>query len=134
VYAIEAIPELATTARLRLAREGYQNVHVKLGDGSLGWREYAPYDAIVVTTIGPRIPPALVEQLFEGGVLVMAVGPARGRQVLVRGVKKGFKLHAKEAGEVRPAAKPAPAERRRSGDDVRDERRPRTEDDSRSGR
>lgn len=129
VYAVEVIPELATNARLRLTREGYRNVHVKLGDGALGWREYGPYDAVMVTTIGPRVPPALVEQLTEGGVLVMAVGPPRGQQMLIRGVKKGFKLHAKEAGEVRPATTSG----RRDGQ-VKDDRRSRPPDDSRSGR
>jgi protein-L-isoaspartate(D-aspartate) O-methyltransferase len=104
VFSVGVIPELATTARLRLTRSGYQNVHVKLGDAALGWREYAPYDAVVVTTVGARVPPAVIEQLVEGGVLVMAVGPPRGRQVLLRGVKTGFKLHAKEVAELRPEA------------------------------
>ena len=115
VFSVGVIPELATTERLRLTREGYQNIHVKLGDGELGWREYAPYDAIVVTSIGPRVPPALIEQLVEGGVLVMVVGAPRGRQVLIRGVKKGFKLHAKEVAELRAA----PNNGQREGDDRR---------------
>lgn len=114
VFSVGVIPELATMTRLRLTREGYQNVHVKLGDGALGWREYAPYDAIVVTSIRPRVPSALIEQLVEGGVLVMPVGPPRGRQVLIRGIKKGFKLHAKEVGELRPSDGG-----RRQGDDDR---------------
>jgi protein-L-isoaspartate O-methyltransferase len=55
------------------------------------------------------VPPALIEQLVEGGVLVMPVGPPRGRQILLRGVKKGFKLHAKEVGDLRPeSTRPAP--------------------------
>ena len=115
VFSVGVIPELATTARLRVTREGYQNVHVKLGDDALGWREYAPYDAIVVTSIGARVPPALIEQLVEGGVLVMPVGPPRGRQVLVRGVRKGFKLHAKEVGELRAVSHTG----RREGDERR---------------
>ncbi len=145
VYSVEAIPELATTARLRLTREGYRNVHVKLGDAALGWREYAPFDAILVTTVGPRVPQALVDQLVEGGVLVMAMGPPRGRQVLVRGVKKGFKLHAREMGELRPATK-SPRDdgsgrartpsggRREPAGDVREGRPPRDADDSRNDR
>jgi len=114
VFSVGVIPESAATARLRLAREGYQNVHVKVGDGSLGWREYGPYDAVIVTSIGPRVPPALIEQLVEGGVLVMPVGPPRGRQVLLRGVKKGFKLRAKEVAELQPgggSAAPRPPAR-----------------------
>ena len=137
VFSVGVIPELATTARLRLTNEGYQNVHVKLGDGALGWREYAPFDAVVVTTIGARVPTALIEQLVEGGVLVMVVGPPRGRQVLIRGVKQGFKLHAKEVAELRAPSpdarregdrrgRPDDAPRARDGgDDVR-ERRPRS--------
>ena len=123
VFSVGVIPELAATARLRLTRSGYQNVHVKLGDGALGWREYAPYDAIIVTSIGARVPTALIEQLVEGGVLVMPVCPPRGRQVILRGVKKGFKLHAKEVGELRSDA-----------DGVSGERRAPRSDGSRSGR
>jgi protein-L-isoaspartate(D-aspartate) O-methyltransferase len=145
VFSVGVIPELAATARLRFAREGYQNVHVKLGDGALGWREYGPYDAIVVTSIGARVPPALVEQLVEGGVLVMPVGPPRGRQVLLRGVKKGFKLHAKEAGELREASadgddarkrKPGRSGDRRNepNDAVREQRPRRDSDDPQSDR
>jgi protein-L-isoaspartate(D-aspartate) O-methyltransferase len=145
VFSVGVIPELATTARLRLTGEGYQNVHVKLGDTALGWREYSPYDAVVVTTVGSRVPPALIEQLSEGGVLVMVVGPPRGRQVLIRGVKKGFKLHAKEVVELRAAgseprrdggqrgrADDAPRSRDR-GDDVRDGR-PRSSTETETGR
>lgn len=136
VFSVGVIPESAAMARLRLAREGYQNVHVKLGDGALGWREYGPYDAIVVTFIGPRVPPALIEQLVEGGVMVMAVGPPRGRQVLLRGVKKGFKLHAKEVAELHPgdgAAGTAPSTRPR-GDGVTERRPSRGPGDSRIDR
>ena len=116
VFSVGAIPELATNARLRLAREGYQNVHVKLGDGAEGWREYGPYDAVLVTSSGVKVPPALVDQLVEGGVLVMPVGPPRGRQVLLRGVRKGFTLHAKELAELRAA----PGDDRAPGPDHRD--------------
>lgn len=140
VFTVGVIPELAATARLRLAREGYQNIHVKLGDGALGWREYGPYDAIVVTSIGSKVPDALVEQLVEGGVLVMPVGPPRGRQVLLRGIKKGFKLHAKEAGELRQAStetRDTDGARKRKADDrrndendaVREQQRPRRDSD-----
>jgi protein-L-isoaspartate(D-aspartate) O-methyltransferase len=146
VFSVGVIPELATTTRLRLTGEGYQNVHVKLGDTALGWKEYSPYDAVLVTTIGARVPPALIEQLTEGGVLVMVVGPPRGRQVLIRGVKKGFKLHAKEVAEVRAAASTEPRrdgdQRGTSGDASRSrdrdggvrERRPRSPNETETGR
>ena len=137
VFSVGPIPELTTTARLRLTRSGYQNVHVKLGDGAAGWREYAPFDAVFVTSIGSRVPPALIEQLVESGVLVMAVGPPSGRQVLLRGVKKGFKLHAKEVGELRGDADGRPREdRTRAGrrESVSEERGAPRSDDSRSDR
>jgi protein-L-isoaspartate(D-aspartate) O-methyltransferase len=130
VFSVGVIPESAAAARLRLAREGCQNVHVKLGDGALGWREYGPYDAIVVTTIGARVPTALIEQLVEGGVLVMAVGPPRGRQVLLRGVKKGFKLHAKEVAELQSGRDVSAAVKREPADQIREKRRPPNPDDS----
>jgi protein-L-isoaspartate(D-aspartate) O-methyltransferase len=143
VFTVEVIPELATTARLRLTGEGYQNVHVKSGDGVGGWREYSPYDAVLVTSIGNRVPPKLIEQLAEGGTLVMVVGPPRGRQVLIRGVKKGFKLHATEAGEL-AASPPTPPRRdgtapRRSDDGstaprVREETRSQDSDEIRNDR
>lgn len=133
VFSVGVIPESAAAARLRLAREGYQNVHVKLGDSALGWREYGPYDAVIVTAIGPRVPSALIEQLTEGGVFVMAVGPARGRQVLLRGIKKGFKLHAKELAELQPAPGAQPARTSGDSDGVKEQRR-RNPDESRSDR
>ncbi len=144
VFSVGAIPELATTERLRLAREGCQNVHVKLGNGADGWREYGPYDAVLVTSIGAKVPPALVDQLVDGGVLVMPVGPARGRQVLLRGVRKGFKLHAKEIAELRAgsdggAPSPersgvAPAARKPPADSVTERRPPRDSDELRIDR
>jgi protein-L-isoaspartate(D-aspartate) O-methyltransferase len=101
VYSVEIIPELAATARLCLTSEGYRNVHVKQGDGALGWRDYGPYDAIVVTAAAVSVPRALIDQLREGGVLVMPVGEPEGRQMLVRGVKRGIKLRTREVAEVR---------------------------------
>jgi protein-L-isoaspartate(D-aspartate) O-methyltransferase len=84
VYTVERVGELAEAARERLARLGYANVHVLAGDGSLGWAEHAPYDAIVVTAGGPRVPKPLLNQLAVGGRLVMPVGPVSRHQRLVR--------------------------------------------------
>ena len=74
VFTVERLPELARDAKRRLDRLGVENVSVKVMDGTLGWRGQAPYDAIVVTAAAPSIPEPLVEQLAEGGRLVLPVG------------------------------------------------------------
>jgi protein-L-isoaspartate(D-aspartate) O-methyltransferase len=84
VYTIERIEALAESAKQRLARLGFANVHVTCGDGSLGWPEHAPYDAIAVAAGGPKVPPALLSQLAIGGRLVIPVGPDDASQVLMR--------------------------------------------------
>jgi protein-L-isoaspartate(D-aspartate) O-methyltransferase len=89
VYTIERLGALATMARQRLADLGYHNVHVVEGDGTLGWPEHAPYDAIIVTAGGPRVPAALLDQLGIGGRLIMPVGSAHRFQHLVRVTRTG---------------------------------------------
>lgn len=84
VYTIEIIPELAESARAKLAALGCENVHGKTGDGYLGWEENAPFDAILVTAAAPEVPPPLVEQLAPGGILVIPVGPQSQVQKLLR--------------------------------------------------
>ena len=88
VYTIERLAPLADSARHRLADLGYDTVHVQCGDGTLGWPEHAPYDAIVATAGGPEVPNALLEQLAIGGRLVMPVGASPHEQHLVRVVRK----------------------------------------------
>ncbi|HTT57050.1 MAG TPA: protein-L-isoaspartate(D-aspartate) O-methyltransferase [Opitutaceae bacterium] len=83
VYTIERIPALAEAAGARLARLGYRNVEVRTGDGTRGWPEAAPFDAIMVTAAAADIPPALVAQLAVGGRLIMPVGDPEGAQVLM---------------------------------------------------
>ncbi|MCM0084493.1 protein-L-isoaspartate(D-aspartate) O-methyltransferase [Geomonas sp. Red32] len=84
VFTVERIPDLAESARERLARLGYRNVLVHLGDGTLGWPEHAPYHGIVVTAGAPEVPAGLMEQLAVGGRLVIPVGAVPHLQTLVR--------------------------------------------------
>lgn len=91
VHGIESHPMLAHDAAERLARLGYTNVRVHVGDGTLGLAEQAPFEAIVVTAAAPHIPPAVVEQLTAGGRLVIPVGDAR-QQELVQLRKAGGRI------------------------------------------
>ncbi len=100
VYSIERYPRLLERARRVLEALGYTNVILKLGDGTRGWPEAAPFEAIIVTAAGPRIPEPLLEQLAEGGRLVMPVGD-EWSQYLVRVVKKGGKFYRQTLEPVR---------------------------------
>ena len=84
VYTVERIGQLAEKSAATLARLGYSNVHVLHADGTLGWPEHAPYDAIVVAAGGPDVPESLKAQLKIGGRLVIPVGADRRLQEFVR--------------------------------------------------
>jgi protein-L-isoaspartate(D-aspartate) O-methyltransferase len=84
VFTIERLPSLAASAKERLERLGFRNVRVACMDGSLGWPEHAPYDAIAVAAGGPHAPPALLAQLAIGGRMVIPIGPDESSQVLER--------------------------------------------------
>jgi protein-L-isoaspartate(D-aspartate) O-methyltransferase len=84
VHAVERHEELVEYARERLAQIEYDNVHVHHADGTMGWPQAAPYDGIMVSASGPRVPHSLEKQLAVGGRLVMPVGRARGLQTLIR--------------------------------------------------
>lgn len=84
VFAIERHEELVLTARERLERLGYDNVEIRHGDGTVGWEEHAPFNAIVVAAAGPRIPESLKAQLAEGGRLVIPVEVSVHDQRLIR--------------------------------------------------
>jgi len=110
VYSIELIPELAQDAAARLARLGYSQVRVRSGDGYQGWPEQAPFDAILVTAAAPEIPPALKNQLREGGRLIMPLKTFGGFQTLIRLTRQGNRFITEEICAVRfvPLVKPDP--------------------------
>ncbi|MEO0073007.1 MAG: protein-L-isoaspartate(D-aspartate) O-methyltransferase [candidate division WOR-3 bacterium] len=91
VYTIECISDLSVKAQLTLSRLGINNVRFKIGDGNLGWPDFAPFDRIIVSACGEFIPPALVAQLKEAGRLVMPI-KNDSYQVLILGVKHNGRL------------------------------------------
>ncbi|MCS7151622.1 MAG: protein-L-isoaspartate(D-aspartate) O-methyltransferase [Endomicrobia bacterium] len=99
VYTIEIIPELAKRAEALMKELGYKNVYVKIGDGYLGWPEYAPFDCIIVTCAPDHIPQPLIEQLKDGGKMVIPVGDVYQELVLVE--KKAGKIYKKNVIPVR---------------------------------
>jgi protein-L-isoaspartate(D-aspartate) O-methyltransferase len=100
VYSIEIIPKLSERAKALLSRLGFDNIHLKVGDGFFGWEEQGPFDAILVTASAPKIPEALWRQLREGGRLIMPLGAERQGQVLVRVTKADGKQVVEELTEV----------------------------------
>ncbi len=100
VFTIERIPALFASSREAINRAGATNVSMLLGDGTVGWREYAPYDAILVSAGGPTIPPALVEQLADGGRMLVPVG-SKEEQTLTLVTRRGAGTNQKEIAPVR---------------------------------
>jgi protein-L-isoaspartate(D-aspartate) O-methyltransferase len=89
VYTIEIVEPLAKTAEATLQRLGYTDVHVKVGDGYKGWPEQAPFDAIIVTCAPDKVPQPLVDQLKEGGRMVIPVGERFAQQLYLLEKKNG---------------------------------------------
>jgi len=97
VFTIERIPDLARRAQQTLDRLGFRNIHYRIGDGTLGLPDAAPFDAILVAAGGPAIPPALKDQLADGGKIVMPVG-GRGSQDLMLVTRRGATVTEKALG------------------------------------
>ncbi len=98
VYTVERIPQLLERAKQVLSSLGYTNIYFKLADGTLGWPENAPFDRIMVTAAAPDLPQPLIDQLAEGGIMVIPVG-SRYLQTLKVVVKTGDKLRIKRVME-----------------------------------
>ena len=102
VSTIEIVEELAKTAETRVKKLGYPNIFVKAGDGYFGWKEHAPYDAIIGTAAAGRVPKPLIEQLKPGGRMILPHGNPRGFQYLVLITKdKEGKLRSRNVMPVR---------------------------------
>jgi protein-L-isoaspartate(D-aspartate) O-methyltransferase len=100
VFSIERIPALLHQARENIQRAGVTNVSLLMGDGTIGWREYSPYDAILVSAGAPSIPQPLLDQLAEGGRLLIPIGD-REEQKLVVAERKNGQVEMHEVAPVR---------------------------------
>jgi protein-L-isoaspartate(D-aspartate) O-methyltransferase len=100
VFSVERISTLATAARQLLDTLGYYNVAIRVGDGTLGWTDEAPFEAIVVTAGTPQVPRPLISQLADGGRLVFPIGEEE-LQTLVRIRKEGTRLQEEYFGDCR---------------------------------
>jgi protein-L-isoaspartate(D-aspartate) O-methyltransferase len=89
VFTIEVIPELGIRANNVLKSKGYKGIHIKIGDGYQGWKEYAPFDAIIVTCAPTHVPEKLTEQLREGGRMIIPVGERYVQQLVLLEKKNG---------------------------------------------
>ncbi len=101
VYTIEIVEPLGLEAIERFKNLGYTNIHTKIGDGYYGWREHAPYQAIIVTANAEEIPPELINQLADGGRLIIPTGPRDYGQKLVLVTKQKDKIKKKYLLPVR---------------------------------
>lgn len=100
VFSIERVAPLLESARAIIQQLGARNISLLLGDGTLGWRQYAPYDAILVSAAAPEVPQAYIDQLAEGGRLLIPLGD-REEQILYLMVRRGERIERTEIAPVR---------------------------------
>ncbi len=101
VWSVEIVEELAMEAERRLRRQGYRNVGVRIGDGSAGWAEHAPFDKIMVTAAPELVPPGLIQQLKPGGRMVLPAGLPDAQQLMVVDKEPGGRTRMREVLAVR---------------------------------
>jgi protein-L-isoaspartate(D-aspartate) O-methyltransferase len=89
IYTVERVKELTERAKITLSELGYKNIRFLVGDGTLGWKEEAPFDRIMVTAGAPKVPPCLFAQLAEGGKMVVPVGAEFGQDLLIVEKREG---------------------------------------------
>jgi protein-L-isoaspartate(D-aspartate) O-methyltransferase len=96
VYSIERISSLATAAQARLKDLDYQNIQIKIGDGTMGWPKFAPYDGIIISAAAPVIPKPLIKQLKTGGKLIIPLGRGFNQALTVVNKNKNDKIELRE--------------------------------------
>jgi protein-L-isoaspartate(D-aspartate) O-methyltransferase len=101
VYTIERYRELLEAAEKRFAQLSFTNITAKVGDGTLGWREQAPFERIIVTAAATDVPPVLAEQLSLGGIMVVPVDDGSGEPRLLKVVRTDQGLDIADMGEIR---------------------------------
>jgi protein-L-isoaspartate(D-aspartate) O-methyltransferase len=101
VYTVERIEELADKSRTRLLDLGYDNISFRIGDGSEGWEEFAPFDRIIVTAAAGRIPDKLIQQLKLGGRMIVPVGPVENQELILITKDDNGEIKIKSLGNVR---------------------------------
>ena len=101
VWSVEVVEEFAVAAKFRLDHLGITNVTIRVGDGSRGWVEHAPFDKIMVTAAARQVPEPLVEQLKPGGRMVIPIGPAEAQRLTLVSKEHGGKIELREVLPVR---------------------------------
>lgn len=100
VYTVEIIPELSSKAKEKLDALGYNNIYFKVDDGSKGWRQFAPYDRIIVTAAAGKMPSRLIEQLNLGGIMIAPIGPRGYQDLKIITKEKDGSIKAESIGKV----------------------------------